>query len=154
MIRWCEALRAPEVAKWQHKYRNVWDATHGRSERAERTVWETSLEMARFDYYAGERDQGSITLVLHLALLQSAHSTEDCRGTAGNSNDKLPSSILAESRSGFRRSQVPQWVLTMTLNSSNIRWSAVVTVVQARLKTNSIRSNLNCSQHSSAITFG
>ena len=27
LIRWWEALRAPEVAKWQQKYRVDWDAT-------------------------------------------------------------------------------------------------------------------------------
>ena len=26
LIRWWEALRAPEVAKWQQKYRVDWDA--------------------------------------------------------------------------------------------------------------------------------
>ena len=29
LIRWWEALRAPEVAKWQQKYRVDWDATDG-----------------------------------------------------------------------------------------------------------------------------
>ena len=31
LIRWWEALRAPEVAKWQLKYRVDWDATDGRN---------------------------------------------------------------------------------------------------------------------------
>ena len=31
LIRWWEALRAPEVAKWQLKYRVEWDATDGRN---------------------------------------------------------------------------------------------------------------------------
>ena len=31
LIRWWEALRAPEVAKWQQKYRVDWDATDGRN---------------------------------------------------------------------------------------------------------------------------
>ena len=31
LIRWCEALRAPEVVKWQKKYRVEWDATDGRN---------------------------------------------------------------------------------------------------------------------------
>ena len=39
MIRWWEALRAPEVAKWQYKYRAAWDATGGRNGGAVRTVW-------------------------------------------------------------------------------------------------------------------
>ena len=32
LIRWWEALRAPEVAKWQQKYRVDWDATYGEME--------------------------------------------------------------------------------------------------------------------------
>ena len=32
LIRWWEALRAPEVVKWQQKYRVDWDATDGRKE--------------------------------------------------------------------------------------------------------------------------
>ena len=67
MVRWCEALRAPEVAKWQHKYRFEWDTTDGRNGGAERTVWETLLEMKRFTYHAGERDQGATALVLDFA---------------------------------------------------------------------------------------
>ena len=31
LIRWWEALRAQEVAKWQKKYRVDWDATGGRN---------------------------------------------------------------------------------------------------------------------------
>ena len=31
LIRWREALRAPEAAKWQQKYRVDWDATDGRN---------------------------------------------------------------------------------------------------------------------------
>ena len=31
MIRWCEALRAPEVTKWQHTHRIDWDASDGRN---------------------------------------------------------------------------------------------------------------------------
>ena len=38
MIRWLEALRAPEVSKWQHKSRIEWDATDGRKVGAERSV--------------------------------------------------------------------------------------------------------------------
>ena len=49
MIRWWEALRAPEVAKWQCKCRIEWDATDGRSGGAERIVRETLLEMKRFN---------------------------------------------------------------------------------------------------------
>ena len=31
LIRWWEALRAPEVAKWQQRNRIEWDATDGRN---------------------------------------------------------------------------------------------------------------------------
>ena len=67
MVRWWEALRAPEVAKWQHKCRFEWDTTDGRNGGVERTVWETLLEMERFTYHAGERDQGATALVLDFA---------------------------------------------------------------------------------------
>ena len=45
LIRWVEALRAPEVAKWQQKYRVDWDATDGRKGGAQRTVWEVLVEI-------------------------------------------------------------------------------------------------------------
>ena len=47
LIRWWEALRAPEVAKWQQKYSVDWDATDGRNGGAQRTVWEVLMEMER-----------------------------------------------------------------------------------------------------------
>ena len=47
LIRWWEALRAPEVAKWQQKYRVDWDATDGRNGGAQRTVWEALMEMEK-----------------------------------------------------------------------------------------------------------
>ena len=47
LIRWWEALRAPEVAKWQQQYRVDWDATDGRNGGAQRTVWEVLMEMER-----------------------------------------------------------------------------------------------------------
>ena len=40
LIRGWDALRAPEVAKWEQKYRVDWDATDGRNGGAQRTVWE------------------------------------------------------------------------------------------------------------------
>ena len=55
MIRWLEALRAPEVSKWQHKSRIEWDATDGRNVGDERIVWGTLLEMERFNCHAGEK---------------------------------------------------------------------------------------------------
>ena len=53
LIRWWEALRAPEVAKWQLKYRVDWDATDGRN-GAQQTVSEMLF-------------QGAVALVLDLA---------------------------------------------------------------------------------------
>ena len=67
MIRWWEALRAPEVPKWQQKYRVECDATDGRVGGAERIVRETLLEMEGFNFQAGEKDQGAVVLVLDLA---------------------------------------------------------------------------------------
>ena len=64
MIRWWEALRAPEVAKWQYKYRTEWDATDGRNGGAERIVWRTLLEMERLHCQAGEKYQGAVALDL------------------------------------------------------------------------------------------
>ena len=40
LIRWWEVLRAPEMAKWQLKYRADWDATDGRNGGGQQTVWE------------------------------------------------------------------------------------------------------------------
>ena len=67
MIRWWEALRAPEVAKWQQKYRVDWGATDGRKRGAQQTVSEILLEMERFKKGAGEEDLGAVALVLDLA---------------------------------------------------------------------------------------
>ena len=67
LIRWWEALRAPEVVKWQLKYRVDWDATGGRKGGAQQTVWEILMEMGRFDGKAKEREQGAVALVLDLA---------------------------------------------------------------------------------------
>ena len=59
-LRFCrEALRAPEVAKWQQKYRVDWDATDGRNGGAQQTV----LEEERFKHQAGDKDQGAVALV-------------------------------------------------------------------------------------------
>ena len=62
MIR-CEALRAPEVATWQYKYRIEPDATDGRSGGAERTVcWKWKGSNTR----QGKKIQGAVALVLDL----------------------------------------------------------------------------------------
>ena len=67
LIRWWEALRALEVAKWQQKYRVDWDATDGRNGGAQRSVWEVLMEMERFSGKQKEEDQGAVALVLDLA---------------------------------------------------------------------------------------
>ena len=67
LIRQWDAMRAPEVAKWQQKYRADWDATDGRNGGAQRTVWEIQMEMERFKYHAGEKVQGAVAVVLDLA---------------------------------------------------------------------------------------
>ena len=67
LIRWWEAMRAPEVAKWQQRYRIEWDVTDGRNGGAQRTVWEILMEVERVKYRAGEEDLGVVALVLDLA---------------------------------------------------------------------------------------
>ena len=67
LICWREALRAPEVAKWQQKYRVEWDAADGRNGGAQQIVWDILLEMERFNGKAKEEDQGALALVLDLA---------------------------------------------------------------------------------------
>ena len=52
------------VSRWKEKHRAGWDATVGRNGGSERTVWETLFTMDGFD---GSRNEGAITLVLHLA---------------------------------------------------------------------------------------
>ena len=44
LIRWWDALGAPEVAKWQLEYRVDWNATDGRNGGAQQT-WEILMEM-------------------------------------------------------------------------------------------------------------
>ena len=58
MTRWWEALRAPEVAKWQHKYRIDSDAGG-----AQRTVWVILLEMERFKHLAKAFERVSLPVV-------------------------------------------------------------------------------------------
>ena len=60
LIRWWEALRAPEVAKWQMKYRVDWGATDGRNEGAQQTVWEMLMEVERFKTSSGTRRSRSL----------------------------------------------------------------------------------------------
>ena len=56
LICWWEALRAPEVAKWQQKYGVNWDAADDRNGGAQQTVWEILFEMERFKYRAGKNN--------------------------------------------------------------------------------------------------
>ena len=67
LIRWWEALRAPEVAKWWQKYRVDWDATDGRNGGVQRTVWEVLMEMERFNGRAKAEDRGAVAWVPDLA---------------------------------------------------------------------------------------
>ena len=39
LVRWCEALRAAEVANWQQKHRVDWDATDGPSKQCGKFCW-------------------------------------------------------------------------------------------------------------------
>ena len=57
------------MEKWRERERHrvQWDATDGRNGGAERTAWETMLEMERFDCGESEMIQGAIMLVLDLA---------------------------------------------------------------------------------------
>ena len=57
-----EALRAPEVAKWQQRYRVDWDATDGRNGGAHQIAWEILMEMESFTGKAKEEDQGASQL--------------------------------------------------------------------------------------------
>ena len=52
----------------RHWHRVGWDATDNKNMNggAERTVWETLLDMEGFDYRASENDPRAITLVLDL----------------------------------------------------------------------------------------
>ena len=67
LTRWWEALKAPEVAKWQQKYRVDWDATDGRNGGAQRTVWEVLMEMEKWNRKAKAEEQGAVALVQDLA---------------------------------------------------------------------------------------
>ena len=67
LIRWWEALRAPEVAKWQQKCRVDLGATDGRNGGVQQTVRVILMKIERFKYRAGEEDQGAVALVLDLA---------------------------------------------------------------------------------------
>ena len=56
LIRWWEALRAPEVIGMPQM-----------AELEEQTVWEMLMDMARFDGKAKEGEEGTVALVLDLA---------------------------------------------------------------------------------------
>ena len=67
LTRCREALIAPEVEKWQQKYRADWDATDGRNGGARQTEWTFLMEVGRFSANAKGEDQGAVALVLDLA---------------------------------------------------------------------------------------
>ena len=64
MIRWWEALRAPEVVKWQYKHRLEWEVTDERNGGTQRKVWGVLMEMERLNGRAKAEDQGAVALVL------------------------------------------------------------------------------------------
>ena len=66
LIHWWEALRAPDVAKWQQKYRVDWDATDGRNGGPQQAVCEILMEMDILGK-AKEEDRGAVALVQDLA---------------------------------------------------------------------------------------
>ena len=60
LIRWWEVLGAPEVAKWQQKYRVDRDATDGGNGGAQRTVWKILMKMERLRGKTKEENQGAV----------------------------------------------------------------------------------------------
>ena len=92
LIRWWEALRAPEVAKWQQKCRVDWDATDGRNGGAQRTVWEVLMELERYYGRAEAEDRGAVALVLDLAKARA--SQPSCRLGLGDAL-QLPKEDIA-----------------------------------------------------------
>ena len=95
LIRWCEALRPPEVAKWQQKYRAVWGATCCQNGGAQRTVWEILIEMERFRYRAGDEDLGAVALVLDLAkAFERVSLPVVCLGLGEATHFSFPGKIL------------------------------------------------------------
>ena len=60
LIRWWEVLGAPEVAKWQQKYRVDRDATDGGNGGAQQTVWKIVMKMERLRGKTKEEDQGAV----------------------------------------------------------------------------------------------
>ena len=67
LIRWWEAVRAPEVAKWQQKYRVEWDATDGRNGGAQRTVWKYCWKWRDLMEEQKQRIKVAVALVLDRA---------------------------------------------------------------------------------------
>ena len=62
LIRWWEALRAPEVVKWQQTYRVEWDATDDRNGGAQRTEREKIKELWLVLDLAKAFERGSLQL--------------------------------------------------------------------------------------------
>ena len=83
------------MAKWQLKYRVDWDATDGRNEGAQQTVWEILMPMEGFDGKAKEGEQGAVVLVLDLA--KAFESQPPCGVGLGNAlqlpQEGLPSVV-------------------------------------------------------------
>ena len=95
LIRWWEALRAPEVAKWHQKFRVDWDATDGRDGGA----WEVLVEMERFNGKAKAEEQGAVVLVLDLA---EAFERQPPSGLGLGNTHQLPKEDLTSALRLFR----------------------------------------------------
>ena len=80
-----------------------------------------------------------VCLLSCLFFLQSEHSTDFRRGTVGDSNDKLRSSIFAVFEHVFEELWV-HWSRAMTFNIFDVSWCVVVMLVPTCHNMESARS--------------
>ena len=95
LIRWCEASRAPEVAKWQQKYRVDWDAFDDPNGGAQQTVYQKEgwmpknrwwVMIARMENYLNKNDCLKLDIE-ELELLMGPEDSEvDLRYTLMNAS--------------------------------------------------------------------
>ena len=111
LLRWWEALRAPEVAKWQQTHRIDWDVRDGRNGGTQQTMWEVLMEVERYKYRAG-RDpglgplsSGRISLWCGPAHRTSAFQGRSCECCAGTSSTRDECSLTDLWRSRSRLSR-------------------------------------------------
>ena len=101
LIRWWEALRAPEAAKWQLKYRVDWDATDGRNGGAQQTVWEILMEMEGFD---GKAKEGARSSCFGSGVLEGLRESQSPRMGLGNAiplpKEDVANTVVISSTSG------------------------------------------------------